>query len=121
MSQIQELVNQCHATALDKGFYDKTNEIIDVLGSHSELVTNYKKSEIAKRLMLITSELGEGMEADRDDNYGYEKKSSFEDEMADVFIRLFDLCGWMGIDIDRQIKWKMGHNKTREKLHGKQY
>ena len=46
---------------------------------------------------------------------------TFEDELADTAIRLFDLCGGLGIDLEKQIEWKMSFNKTREKLHGKAY
>jgi NTP pyrophosphatase (non-canonical NTP hydrolase) len=48
-------------------------------------------------------------------------KDTFEDEIADVFIRLFDLCGYMKIPIEKHIKAKMAYNKTREKRHGKRY
>jgi hypothetical protein len=33
-------------------------------------------------------------------------KSSFEDEVADVAIRLFDLCGGLGIDLEKHIELK---------------
>jgi len=70
---------------------------------------------IGELLMLIVSELGEALEAHRCgrfadwDNYNikypiskYDKterfekyiKDTFEDEIADVFIRIFDLCGY---------------------------
>jgi len=78
---------------------------------------------IGELLMLIVSELGEALGADRKNHYchtstlenylygnvgcGGDKnryfenciKNSFEDKIADVFIRLFDLCGYLEIDI----------------------
>jgi len=48
-------------------------------------------------------------------------KDTFEDEIADAFIRLFDMCGGLNIDIYKHIMFKLQYNKTREKLHGKQY
>lgn len=48
-------------------------------------------------------------------------KDTFEDEIADCFIRLFDLCGRYKIDIESHIKAKMKYNSLREKLHGKKY
>lgn len=73
---------------------------------------------IGELLMLIVSELGEALEAHRCGrfarlakyeqeisinvplDYTFERmiKDTFEDEIADVFIRLFDLCGYLGID-----------------------
>ena len=98
---------------------------------------------IGELLMLVVSELGEALEAHRKNRFtkvkwleGYEKdlktsdfplvfersiKDTFEDEIADVFIRLFDLCGYLGIDIEKYIKAKMAYNKTRPKKHGKEY
>lgn len=81
---------------------------------------------IGELLMLIVSELGEALEAhrcgrfavlqtldhfiknhnqmikeDRDQwYYSTHIKDTFEDEIADVFIRLFDLCGYLKIDTD---------------------
>ena len=93
---------------------------------------------VGELLMLITSELGEAMEAHRKGKFAnghlmatsyatwkewFEKhyKDTFEDELADVFIRLFDLIGFMNINIDRHIELKMKYNESRDKLHGKQF
>lgn len=48
-------------------------------------------------------------------------KDTFEDEIADAFLRLMDLCGEHGIDIERHIKLKAEYNKTRPPKHGKAY
>jgi len=48
-------------------------------------------------------------------------KDTFEDEIADTFIRLFDLCGGLNIDIVYHILRKMEYNATRERLNGKNY
>ncbi|MCK5581671.1 MAG: hypothetical protein KAJ18_10425 [Candidatus Omnitrophica bacterium] len=64
--------------------------------------------------MLIVTELAEAMEAHRkqdDDN--------FKEELADVFIRLFDLCGGLDIDIEAEIVKKSAKNKDRPYKHGK--
>ena len=91
--------------------------------------------------MLVVSELSEALEADRKNMHSdfdtFDKmnrnelqfnqsfyaniKDSFEDEIADTFIRLFDLCGFMKIDIERHIKLKMNYNSSRPKLHGKEF
>jgi NTP pyrophosphatase (non-canonical NTP hydrolase) len=46
-------------------------------------------------------------------------KDSFEDEIADCIIRLLDLCGFMGINIEKHIQLKMWFNEFREYKHGK--
>ena len=48
-------------------------------------------------------------------------KDSFEDEIADTFLRLFDLCGALNIDIESHIKLKLAYNESREYKHGKKY
>lgn len=99
---LQELIEQSHKTAKEKGFWDKEKNIV-------------------VKIALIITELCEGIEAHRKGKFGLEKKDFFEDEIADAFIRLFDLCGYMKIDIEKQLKWKMAYNLTRPKLHGKKY
>ena len=48
-------------------------------------------------------------------------KDTFEDEIADVFLRLMDLCGEYGIDIEKHIQLKAAYNETRPLKHGKEY
>lgn len=121
--QIKELVKKAHVNAKEKGFWDKP-------------------SEIGTLLMLVVSELGEGLEAVRENRIvapetldkckmmkdkEFEKyfktviKDSFQDELADVFIRLADLCGYYKIDIEKHIELKMRYNATRPRLHGKRF
>lgn len=92
---VNELSQICHSIAKEKGFWDE-------------------KRNIGEALMLVVTELAEAMEAHRikdDDN--------FKEELADVFIRLFDLCGGLGIDIESSIDNKCQKNKTRPYKHGK--
>lgn len=48
-------------------------------------------------------------------------KDTFEDELADVFLRLMDLCGEYDIDIEKHIKLKAAYNELRPPKHGKKY
>lgn len=48
-------------------------------------------------------------------------KDTFEDEIADAFLRLMDLCGEYDIDIENHIKLKAAYNETRPLKHGKEY
>ena len=64
-------------------------------------------------LALIHSEVSEALEAFRGDDYG-----NFREELADVLIRVLDLSGGMGIDIDTEVKEKLEKNKSRGYRHG---
>ena len=95
---IPELMRESHSNAIERGFYPEG-----------------ENKNIGELLMLIVSELGEALEAHRcgrfaekelidclpDEGYRFEYafenqiKDTFEDELADVFIRLFDLCGYL--------------------------
>ena len=131
--EIKELIRECHKNSREKGFWDFDDPLLSrhVRDSYTKEV---RSLIVSRKLMLIVSELGEALEADRIGKYNLDypedallrdtiaaRKDTFEDEMADTCIRIFDLCGWMGIDLEAQIKWKMEYNKGREKLHGKQY
>ena len=85
----------CHRTAVKKGFWDE-------------------KRNIGEALMLIVTELAEAMEAYRTQN-----RDNFNEELADTFIRLLDLCGGLKIDIEYEIARKTRHNKTRPYKQGK--
>jgi NTP pyrophosphatase (non-canonical NTP hydrolase) len=119
---LNELRDTIHENAKAHGFYDDENV------------------NIPEKLMLIVSELGEAMEAYRDNYYadmeGYNNliyrgiedekgtfersiKNSFDDEVADTLIRLLDLCGYMKIDIDKHVELKMKYNESRPYKHGK--
>ena len=147
MKSLNQLRDEIHANAKEKGFYDNPREV-------------------GTMLMLIVSELAEALEADRAGNFcdffKYEKyrkdefelkhkqetdvrfmprspclisssekiekeafdiyiKNTFEDELADVIIRTLSICGYLGIDIERNVLAKMRYNKTREKMHSKKY
>lgn len=128
MKTLNKLRDEFHEYAINKGFWDK-------------------ERETGTLLMLCVSELAEAMEADRINRYArlidfdlcmcgvldedFEDqfiihfrdkiKDSMEDELADTIIRILDLCGAKGIDIEKHIELKMKYNATRERMHGKKY
>lgn len=42
-------------------------------------------------------------------------------EIADAVIRLADLCGQLGIDLEAMVSLKHAYNVTRPRKHGKRY
>ena len=130
MKTLNQLRDEIHENAKNKGFWDSPRET-------------------GTLLMLCVSELAEAMEADRKSRYAdleayrsctmaddilsedfdiylessFEKliKDTFEDELADTIIRILDICGAKGIDIEKHIELKMKYNATRERMHGKKY
>lgn len=95
---INELCAAAFETAKSKGWHDEPRETGTLLA-------------------LIHSEVSEALEADRKDD-----EENFAEELADTCIRIFDLCGSKGIDLEAAITAKMEKNKGRSYKHGnKQY
>lgn len=65
-------------------------------------------------LMLVVTEVAEAAEAWRKDD-----RANFEEEIADTVIRLMDLAGALGIDLEDAIVSKMEKNLKRPYMHGK--
>jgi len=80
--------------------------------------------EFGTMIALLHSELSELLEVLRKNPEARSSKldlqfSAAEEEAADVFIRLADMCGGLGFDLEGAVFAKMSYNKTRERLHGK--
>lgn len=106
---INQLCYIAHKNAVDKGFYNNTK---------------FSPTEKLAKLMLIVSECAEACEDIRDNQLietisSEGKPVGLPSELADIAIRLFDLCGWLEIDLEGAIERKMGYNKSRQFMHGK--
>lgn len=145
ISQLQKIA---HERAKEKGFWpvDIVAETQgEVLPWRSFNFTRESQLHISEKISLIHSELGEATEALRKGQiartptlskmldaatgkpeafkqaFEYCAKDTFQDELADVLIRLLDLAGACGIDLETHVLAKMQYNSTREHLHGKQF
>lgn len=109
-SAIQKLQTEAWRTAEDNGWHAEDR-------SPPEL------------LCLIHSEVSEALEEYRDrrapDELYYDPKSNppnkpegIPAELADVIIRILDLCGTYNIDLAAALKVKMDYNKIRPYRHG---
>lgn len=102
---INELCTAAHDAAVANGFYDI-------------------ETTIEHRIALIHSELSEAVEEVRIGGIGitwtiHDKPMGLPIELADAVIRITDLAGSLGIDLEMAIKSKMAYNQTREYRHGK--
>jgi NTP pyrophosphatase (non-canonical NTP hydrolase) len=102
---------EIYTNAVAKGFYEPCETLPK---------QNFDPMWIACRLMLITSELSEALEAVRDENFSAVPKSGgFAEELADACIRIFDLAYSLDIDLEQAIKDKHNFNLTRPAKHGR--
>lgn len=114
---INKLCKDAHNISISKGWYPKEGR------------------NIGELIALIHSELSEALEEARkllfkntkNNNYTYflideetqkEKPEGFSIEIADAVIRIADMCGYLGIDLEKAIKTKMAYNKIRSNKHG---
>lgn len=98
IKRIEEFTERAYRTACEHGFHDE-------------------ELSVEHWMMLVVSEIGEMVEADRKNRHanreffdkftdnafvgGFEChiKDTVEDELADVAIRIFDFCGTFGLDV----------------------
>ena len=103
----------CHGQAHHNGWWTD-------MGTGQDLrSTGYPKLSptvnVGEKLMLIVTEVGEGMEGHRklmmDDHLP--TRTMLEVELADAVIRILDLAGGLGLDIGGAIAEKLVYNGTR--------
>lgn len=122
--KIKELVQKAHDNAKSKGFWEdwelaksvKVNAIANGYTGEEPQFNWAINNALGNRLLLIVSELAEAQDALRHNDW-----DNFKEELADVAIRLFDLCGGLEINLEWEIAKKMEKNKNRPYKHGKSF
>jgi NTP pyrophosphatase (non-canonical NTP hydrolase) len=144
-NSIEYLQKVIHDTNKSKGFYDFEDaigeKILDANILSPQHTETLKASIIARRLNSLISESAEAIEALRNnrradiekfenammDGGEYEVefkkhvKDTFEDELADIAIWLFDLAEYCKVDLSGHILSKLKYNATRPIRHGKEF
>lgn len=144
--EINEVRDAVHKTSTEKGFWEDYDAVIRALEPHNKLKASAQRAFISQKIMLTVSELSEAMEAQRTNHradrlkFEYQMvevengdefaaktvfestiKNSIEDELADALIRICDLAGKLGVDLDWHVQRKMEYNGARPYMHGKNF
>ena len=110
---VERLVDEAYDNATEHGFsaiYDDLMAAVPV-----EQRRAMRRTILLAKLALITSEVGEAVRA-----LQHGDDLAFQEEVADIVIRVLDLCGSDHIDLGEEVIQKMQANRRRPYLHGKE-
>lgn len=101
--QINALTTRCYNDSYNAGWY------------HDPATGEPKKINVGEKLMLVVSEVAEGMEGHRkglmDDHLSHRRM--VEVELADALIRIHDLAGHLKLDLGGAVMEKLAYNQQR--------
>ena len=124
---INGLVKEAHENACKHGFWDKAPDFgTSIALIHSELSEALEEMRAGNRIRPGNPEIppvyysGNGYVSTKQTEC-CPKPEGYATELADAVIRIADLCGAMGIDLEAVIREKMEYNATRPKMHGKKF
>ena len=116
------LSNRAHQTAQDKGWWRDRVRLQQVVDRYGEDVAPFLEVQNKLSLLgLIHSEVSEALNAVRNGIESDDKVPAFtglEAELADVLIRIFDMCGKYQLRLGAAVIAKMAMNETRPDKHG---
>ena len=117
---LYDIIHDAHDTAKAHGWWDgfySPGLFGDQIDRGAVLAT------VPEKLCLVHSEVSEALEdyrvgrlttTLREDG----KPEGLPSELADVVIRIADLCGALDIDLQAEVAAKLAYNKTRSHRHG---
>lgn len=104
-SSLNDLANQVHQLAVNKGWYDPpktfTESLMKIVGELSEAEDEFAHGHDFSEIYYVGG-----------------KPEGIPIEMADAVIRFLDTCAFFKIDIDAAVKLKHSFNTTRGYRHG---
>lgn len=124
--EINELVSKAHTNAKNHGFWDPPLPFGTAIALiHSELSEALEEMRAGNRIrpgqpVPMVYYRGGGYVASGPTKC-CKKPEGVAVELADAVIRIADLCGYLGIDLEKAIVEKMAYNETRPYKHGKQF
>lgn len=122
---LKTLVREAYANSKAHGFH----ELPEVEGGKAASDWQVRVN-ITQKLCLIHSEVSEALEDLRSStlealtitNHDLKRKpTGFASELADVIIRVADLCGMLDIDLEAVVREKLAYNASRPHKHGKAF
>ena len=109
---IRSIVKRSYEISIEKGWWAEPRDIPHILALiHSEV------SEALEEYRKYNLQSCKGFR----NNMAGEKPEGMAYELADIIIRVADLCGHYGIDLNRAISEKMEFNRNREYRHGNKH
>ena len=136
---ITRLVQDAHQNAAEHGFWDNPPEFGTCIALiHSELSEALEEVRAGRPALYYPCNAG-GVCCEDDGNAHCgsrvwnpetpdifckaksKKPEGYAVELADAVIRIADLCGHLGIDLEAAIREKMEYNATRPYKHGKSF
>ena len=132
---IPQLCEESHQTASDKGWWEEEcnvgEKLMLIVTELAEAMEDVRNSDIDISKMYFeikdpqfADEIGRVVPATDYlwdlfwKNPQHYKPVGFPSELADVLIRIGDLCGFLGINLDQAVQAKFVYNKTRKYRHG---
>lgn len=137
---LKELMNTVHNNAKLHGWWDKPREFPELLALiHSEVseaLEEYRnhrpitetyysgKAHLKQRKDGAWAKISEELQPDKiiltskNPTIFTKKPEGIPSELADIVIRVFDICEYYGIDLEKAILEKHDYNVTRPFLHG---
>lgn len=134
--EIKDIVRKAHDNAVEHGFWDPPLPFGTAIALiHSELSEALEEERAGHPLIWYHCTEGDpSLPCDPADvtecfQYGHEDACQYRNkkpegaavELADAVIRIADLCGHLGIDLDAVIEEKMAYNADRPYKHGKRF
>ena len=122
MKTLNELMDEVRDLNLIQGWRNP-REVVTVDPDGIPVGKALVHTSMVELLALIGTECSEAIDAYRDykladirgDNG---KPEGVRSELADIFIRLLDVCDIFGVDLEMEYERKMAFNRTRPFRHG---